>query len=134
MYAILLYFISDYNISTWMNCWIRNGIILSLSAINIHALDYLLILPPFRNTCCQLVQKWTSRRQVFWNRGSILLYIVIQLVSYHFSSLIKEFDRILKDDESKNPPEINKQLNDRKQFMVGELLTVSLLYFTCSFF
>jgi len=50
-----------------------------------------------------------------------LLYIVIQLVSYHFSSLIKEFDRILKDDESKNPPEINKQLNDRKQFMIKEL-------------
>ncbi|KAL6593776.1 hypothetical protein ACP70R_012311 [Stipagrostis hirtigluma subsp. patula] len=35
--------------------------------------------------------------------------------------LIKEFDRILKDDESKNPPEINKQLNDRKQFMIKEL-------------
>ncbi|ONL98389.1 putative plant SNARE 13 [Zea mays] len=33
--------------------------------------------------------------------------------------LIKEFDRILKDEESNNPPEINKQLNDRKQFMVG---------------
>jgi SNARE protein len=30
------------------------------------------------------------------------------------SSLIKEFDRILKDEESNNPPEINKQLNDRK--------------------
>jgi hypothetical protein len=53
-----------------------------------------------------------------------LLYFVIQLVSYHFSSLIKEFDHILKDDESKNPPEINKQLNDRKQFMVGELLNL----------
>ncbi|KAK3147139.1 hypothetical protein QOZ80_3BG0278580 [Eleusine coracana subsp. coracana] len=35
--------------------------------------------------------------------------------------LIKEFDRILKDDESNNPPEINKQLNDRKQFMIKEL-------------
>jgi len=32
--------------------------------------------------------------------------------------LIKEFDHILKDEESNNPPEINKQLNDRKQFMV----------------
>jgi SNARE protein len=35
--------------------------------------------------------------------------------------LIKEFDHILKDNESKNPPEINKQLNDRKQFMIKEL-------------
>ncbi|XP_062211381.1 novel plant SNARE 12-like [Phragmites australis] len=35
--------------------------------------------------------------------------------------LIKEFDRILKDDESKNPPETNKLLNDRKQFMIKEL-------------
>ncbi|RLN42527.1 putative plant SNARE 13-like [Panicum miliaceum] len=34
--------------------------------------------------------------------------------------LIKEFDRILKDEESNNPPEINKQLNDRKQFMVDQ--------------
>ncbi|CAL4922839.1 unnamed protein product [Urochloa decumbens] len=35
--------------------------------------------------------------------------------------LIKEFDRILKDEESNNPPEVNKQLNDRKQFMIKEL-------------
>uniref|UniRef100_K4AD96 t-SNARE coiled-coil homology domain-containing protein n=1 Tax=Setaria italica TaxID=4555 RepID=K4AD96_SETIT len=35
--------------------------------------------------------------------------------------LIKEFDRVLKDEESNNPPEINKQLNDRKQFMIKEL-------------
>ncbi|CAN6282890.1 unnamed protein product [Urochloa humidicola] len=35
--------------------------------------------------------------------------------------LIKEFDRIFKDEESNNPPEINKQLNDRKQFMIKEL-------------
>ncbi|WVZ57071.1 hypothetical protein U9M48_007507 [Paspalum notatum var. saurae] len=35
--------------------------------------------------------------------------------------LIKEFDRILKDEESNNPPEINKQLNDRKQIMIKEL-------------
>lgn len=35
--------------------------------------------------------------------------------------LIKEFDRILKDEESKNPPEVNKQLNDRKQYMIKEL-------------
>ncbi|KAG8063262.1 hypothetical protein GUJ93_ZPchr0003g17938 [Zizania palustris] len=35
--------------------------------------------------------------------------------------LIKEFDRILKDEESNNPPEVNKQLNDRKQYMIKEL-------------
>ncbi|XP_031107202.1 uncharacterized protein LOC116011910 isoform X2 [Ipomoea triloba] len=31
--------------------------------------------------------------------------------------LIKEFDREIKDEESKNPPELNKQLNDEKQSM-----------------
>lgn len=32
--------------------------------------------------------------------------------------LIKEFDREIKDEESRNPPEVNKQLNDEKQSMV----------------
>lgn len=35
--------------------------------------------------------------------------------------LIKEFDREIKDEESKNPPEVNKQLNERKQFLIKEL-------------
>ncbi|KAF7836868.1 putative plant SNARE 13 [Senna tora] len=35
--------------------------------------------------------------------------------------LIKEFDRELKDEEGKNPPEVNKQLNDEKQSMIKEL-------------
>ncbi|XP_062188054.1 novel plant SNARE 13-like [Phragmites australis] len=35
--------------------------------------------------------------------------------------LIKEFDRILKDEEKKNTPDVNKQLNDKKQFMIKEL-------------
>nr|GMD79213.1 novel plant SNARE 13-like [Ipomoea batatas] len=35
--------------------------------------------------------------------------------------LIKEFDREIKDEESKNPPELNKQLNDEKQSMIKEL-------------
>lgn len=34
--------------------------------------------------------------------------------------LIKDFDRELKDEESKNPPEVNRQLNDKKQSMVGQ--------------
>jgi hypothetical protein len=34
-------------------------------------------------------------------------------------SLIKEFDRILKEDEKKNSADVNKQLNDKKQLMVG---------------
>lgn len=37
--------------------------------------------------------------------------------------LIKEFDREVKDEESKNPPEVNKQLNDEKQSMIKELNT-----------
>ncbi|KAG8079586.1 hypothetical protein GUJ93_ZPchr0007g4260 [Zizania palustris] len=35
--------------------------------------------------------------------------------------LIKEFDRILKDDEKKNSADVNKQLNDKKQMMIKEL-------------
>ncbi|XP_039071340.1 novel plant SNARE 13-like [Hibiscus syriacus] len=35
--------------------------------------------------------------------------------------LIKEFDREIKDDERKNPAEVNKQLNDEKQSMIKEL-------------
>ncbi|CAA0829377.1 Novel plant SNARE 13 [Striga hermonthica] len=35
--------------------------------------------------------------------------------------LIKEFDREIKDEESRNPPEVTKQLNDEKQSMIKEL-------------
>ncbi|CAK9328890.1 unnamed protein product [Citrullus colocynthis] len=35
--------------------------------------------------------------------------------------LIKDFDREIKEEESKNPPEVNKQLNDEKQSMIKEL-------------
>ncbi|KAI9122825.1 hypothetical protein K1719_005714 [Acacia pycnantha] len=35
--------------------------------------------------------------------------------------LIKEFDREIKEEEGKNPPEVNKQLNDEKQSLIKEL-------------
>ncbi|KAJ3698140.1 hypothetical protein LUZ61_001845 [Rhynchospora tenuis] len=35
--------------------------------------------------------------------------------------LIKEFDRVLKDEEGKVPADVHKQLNDKKQFMIKEL-------------
>jgi SNARE protein len=35
--------------------------------------------------------------------------------------LVKEFDRELKDEEARNSPEVNKQLNDEKQSMIKEL-------------
>ncbi|KAF8392676.1 hypothetical protein HHK36_023025 [Tetracentron sinense] len=35
--------------------------------------------------------------------------------------LIKEFDREIKDEESGNPPDVNKQLNDKKQSLIKEL-------------
>lgn len=42
--------------------------------------------------------------------------------------LIKEMDREIKDEEARNPPEVNKQLNDEKQSMVSSLkLWFSLL-------
>jgi hypothetical protein len=46
--------------------------------------------------------------------------------------LIKEFDRILKDEESNNPPAINKQLNYIKDFMVGN--SSSLIVFHLAHF
>ncbi|KAG6488732.1 hypothetical protein ZIOFF_049981 [Zingiber officinale] len=35
--------------------------------------------------------------------------------------LIKEFDQELKDQENRNPPEVNKKLNEKKQTMIKEL-------------
>ncbi|KAK4775840.1 hypothetical protein SAY87_023801 [Trapa incisa] len=35
--------------------------------------------------------------------------------------LIKEFDREIKDDEARNTPDVNRQLNDEKQSMIKEL-------------
>ncbi|KAJ4721897.1 putative plant snare [Melia azedarach] len=35
--------------------------------------------------------------------------------------LIKEMDREIKDEEDRNPPEVNKRLNDEKQSMIKEL-------------
>lgn len=35
--------------------------------------------------------------------------------------LIKEMDREIKDEEARNPPEVNKRLNDEKQSMIKEL-------------
>ncbi|KAH9624052.1 hypothetical protein KSS87_019121 [Heliosperma pusillum] len=35
--------------------------------------------------------------------------------------LIKDFDREIKDEETTNPPEVNKRLNDEKQSMIKEL-------------
>ncbi|KAF6154943.1 hypothetical protein GIB67_018380 [Kingdonia uniflora] len=35
--------------------------------------------------------------------------------------LIKEFDSEIKDEEGRNPPEVNKQLNDKKQALIKEL-------------
>lgn len=35
--------------------------------------------------------------------------------------LIKEFDREIKDEEGRNPPEVNRQLNDEKQSLIKEL-------------
>ncbi|KAF9592651.1 hypothetical protein IFM89_016308 [Coptis chinensis] len=47
-------------------------------------------------------------------------------LSYHLPvhrdwRLVKEFDREIKEEESGNSPEVNKQLNDRKQSLIKEL-------------
>lgn len=38
---------------------------------------------------------------------------------YFVFRLIKEYDREIKDEEGRNSPEVNKQLNDEKQSMVS---------------
>lgn len=40
---------------------------------------------------------------------------------FYYFRLIKEFDREIKDEENRNPHEVNKQLNDEKQSMVSLL-------------
>lgn len=40
-------------------------------------------------------------------------------IALQFFRLIKEFDREIKDEETRNPPEVNKQLNDEKQSLVS---------------
>ena len=47
------------------------------------------------------------------------LYIMDTYFLINYFRLIKEFDRELKDEEGRNPPEVNKQLNDEKQSMVS---------------
>lgn len=47
------------------------------------------------------------------------LYILDTYFLINYFRLIKEFDRELKDEEGRNPPEVNKQLNDEKQSMVS---------------
>lgn len=51
---------------------------------------------------------------------STVLVLCVMKRSYS-CRLIKDFDREIKDEESKNPPEVNKQLNDEKQSMVSSL-------------
>lgn len=41
-------------------------------------------------------------------------------MSQLFCRLIKEYDREIKDAESGNPPDVNKELNEKKQSMVRQ--------------
>lgn len=43
----------------------------------------------------------------------------VYLMFYFYLRLVKDFDRELKDEETRNSPEVNKQLNDEKQSMVS---------------
>lgn len=43
----------------------------------------------------------------------------VYLMFYFYLRLVKDFDRELKDEETQNSPEVNKQLNDEKQSMVS---------------
>lgn len=52
-------------------------------------------------------------------------YVVVILLL--FPRLIKDFDREIKDEEGRNPPEVSKQLNDEKQSMVSTQ-NLSFLY------
>lgn len=48
-------------------------------------------------------------------------------ISFACFRLIKEFDQEIKDEEARNPPEVNRQLNDEKQSIVS-LLFFPLFY------
>lgn len=53
----------------------------------------------------------------------LVLNFAYFMTAWWIYRLIKEFDREIKDEESKNPPEVNKQLNDEKQSMVSVFRT-----------
>lgn len=71
-----------------------------------------------------MYEKKLTKKRIKNNRLEILCLVYIQDITksyfliYRFR-LVKEFDRELKDEEGKNPPEVNKQLNDEKQSMVS---------------
>jgi cytoskeletal protein RodZ len=72
----------------------------------------------------RMKKKKLTKKRIKNNRSEILCLVYIQDITksyfliYRFR-LVKEFDRELKDEEGKNPPEVNKQLNDEKQSMVS---------------
>lgn len=47
-----------------------------------------------------------------------LVMLLLNLLNLLTARLVKEFDREIKDEESRNTPEVTKQLNDEKQSMV----------------
>ena len=55
---------------------------------------------------------------------NVLCESLLQLITkWSYSCrLIKDFDREIKDEETKSSPEVHKQLNDEKQSMVSSLL------------
>lgn len=65
-----------------------------------------------------LVKMYLVRQPSFF--FPVICYLEF-LNSNNHLRLIKEFDREIKVEESKNPPEVNKQLNDEKQSMVSSL-------------
>lgn len=66
---------------------------------------------------------WTTRSAAFicYDLSDIMLLIFFHndVLVAKCVRLIKEFDREIKDDESRNPPEVTKELNDVKQNMVS---------------
>ena len=54
--------------------------------------------------------------------------MILHYWNVNLGRLIKEFDRELKDQESRNPPEVNKQLNEKKQTMVVNLFLCSRIF------
>ena len=48
-----------------------------------------------------------------------MVFFFFYLMTLVYVRLVKEFDRELKDEEARNSPQVNKQLNDEKQSMVS---------------
>lgn len=67
---------------------------------------------------CVIHPLWSVGHFLDLEAETLIFYILLNALLFFHCRLIKEFDRELKDEETRNSQEVNKQLNEKKQSMV----------------